>query len=249
MIALVTGGNRGIGLAIGQALVAAGHTVYLAARHPEQMAQNWPQVPAQAHGVALDVTDASSIQQTVQQIVTSHQRLDILVNAAGIAGIGPIDAPTDIPQWHQVLNTDLTGTYLCCRAVLPTMQQQGWGRIINIASSLGLRGMKMAHAYCAAKHGVVGLTRALAQDVMAAGITVNAICPGWVATDMGFQSMALIAQLHQIEPVMFQEAELAAIPLQRWITPAEVAAQVMYLISEAAAPVTGQALEISGGLA
>lgn len=248
MIALVTGGNRGIGLAIGQALVAAGHTVYLGARHPEQMNHHWEKAPEQAKSLHLDVTQESSVAQVVQHILATHQRLDILVNAAGIAGIGSIDAPEDVSQWHHVLNTDLTGTYLCCRAVLPTMRKHGWGRIINIASVLGLRGMKQSHAYCAAKHGVVGLTRALAQDVMTEGITVNAVCPGWVETEMGYHSMATIAELHQIDPVMFQEAELAAIPLQRWITPEEVAAQVMYLVSEAAA-VTGQALEISGGLA
>lgn len=248
MIALVTGGNRGIGLAIAQALVHGGHTVYLAARHLDRLRETWPAYPAQAIPLSMDVTQSETISQAVGQIATHHQRLDILVNAAGVAGIGAIEDTHDEAQWHHILATDLTGTYLCCRAVLPFMRQHQWGRILNIASVLGLRGMRQSHAYCAAKHGVVGLTRALAQDVMSDGITVNALCPGWVDTDMGHESMATIAHAHGIEPQMFKEAELAAVPLQRWITPQEVAALAIYLVSEAAAPITGQAIEMSGGL-
>lgn len=235
----VTGGSRGIGYAVA-AHWAATAEVWIGARNPEALQQAADRLGVQAHG--LDVTDAAS----VAAFFAAVGPLDALVHAAGTSGFSDLADPADPVLFQQVIATDLTGAYLCNREALKTMASGG--RVVNIASSLGLRGMRNAYAYCAAKHGLVGLTRALALDVAERGITVNAVCPGWVDTPMGHSSMARIAAHHQIDPQLFTAAELEAIPLGRWIAPEEVAAMVAYLLSPAAAAVTGQALEISGGL-
>lgn len=235
----ITGGSRGIGYAVA-AHWATTAEVWIGARNPEALQQAADRLGVQAHG--LDVTDAAS----VAAFFAAVGPLDALVHAAGTGGFSDLADPADPALFQQVVATDLTGAYLCNREALKTMVSGG--RIVNIASSLGLRGMRNAYAYCAAKHGLVGLTRALALDVAERHITVNAVCPGWVDTAMGHGSMAQIAAHHQIDPQLFIAAELEAIPLGRWIAPEEVAAMVAYLLSPAAAAVTGQALEISGGL-
>ena len=218
-LAVVTGGTRGIGRAIGERLVADGFVVVAAARSPKPM-------PPGMRFAALDVTDADA----VEAFFAGLGRLEVLVNNAGLAGAGA--------SWHDVIATNLTGTYLCCTAALPRLPNST-GRIINIASTLGLRGVADQPGYCAAKHGVIGLTRSFALAAAPRGISVNAICPGWVHTEMAtkrFSELGITA------------ADAAAgIPIGRITIPSEVADAVAFLAREGSGNITGQALVIDGG--
>ena len=226
-LAVVTGGTRGIGRAIAARLTADGYDVVAAARHgPAQ------RLPDGARFAACDVADAAS----VAALFAGIGRVDLLVNGAGLAGANPLDG--DDALWHAIIASNLHGAYHCCKAAM-TRLPDGSGRIVNIASVLGLRGVADQTAYCAAKHGVIGLTRALALALAPRRITVNAVCPGWVATGMAEQRYRELG----IGP-----ADAAAgVPTGRITTPEEVAALVAFLASADAANITGQALPIDGG--
>lgn len=186
-------------------------------------------------GVAFtgcDVTDVES----VKALFAGLDRVDALVNAAGLAGPNPL-LPDDA-LWHAILAANLTGPWLCCTAALPKIPD-GVGRIVNISSTLGLRGVPDQPAYCAAKHGLIGLTRSLALAVAARGITVNAVCPGWVDTDMARQRFGELG----ITP----EQAAAGVPAGRIALPEDVAGIVGFLLSPAAAHITGHALAVDGG--
>lgn len=223
-LAVVTGGTRGIGRAVADYLEEAGWEVLTLARRA---------VPDNSHRfAACDVADPVAVRAALEPLPT----VTALINAAGIAGANRLDG--DDALWHAIIDSNLHGTYYCCKAVLPKLPD-GSGRIVNIASVLGLRGVPDQTAYCAAKHGVVGFTRALALAVAERGITVNAICPGWVDTEM---AAARYAEL-RIGP-----AEAAAgMPTGRVVQPWEVAAMVGWLLSADARSITGQALAIDGG--
>ena len=208
--AVVTGGTRGIGRAICERLAEDGFTVIAAAR---------------TAAAALDVTDAAAVTAFFAGL-----DLDVLVNNAGLAGA---DAP-----WDAIIATNLTGTFNCCTAALPRLPDRT-GRIINISSTLGLRGVPDQIPYCAAKHGVIGLTRALALAAAPRGISVNAVCPGWVDTDMARQRFAELG---------ITAAEAAAgVPTGRIAAPREIADAVAFLARESSRSITGQALVIDGG--
>lgn len=174
-VAVVTGGTRGIGRAVALRLRAEGWRVVTAARRPP--------VETDPDFVACDVADAASVRELFGTVAKQHGRLDALVSCAGLAGANSLEG--DDTLWHEIIGSNLNGTYYCCKAALPLLPD-GIGRIVNVASVLGLRGVPDQTAYCSAKHGVVGLTRALALAVAARGITVNALCPGWVDTDMAY---------------------------------------------------------------
>ncbi len=247
-IALVTGGSRGIGLACAKAL-ATTYRVYIAARDATTLEQACAQAQAEnlkLEAIPLDVSDLSAVEQACQQIVAAQGQIDLLVHAAGTSAFSVLSSPSDPEHWQRVLQTNLSGAYYCSREVLRSMPPAG--RVIFISSVLGLRGMRNSHAYCASKHGVIGLAKSLAQDLAERSITVNAVCPGWVETEMATASMTAIAGHYRIPVKSFIEAEIQAVPIQRWIQVDEVAALVTYLASEQAAAVTGQAFEISGGL-
>ncbi len=223
-LVIVTGGTRGIGRAVADRLAAEGWSVLTIARSA---------VPANPHRfAACDVADAGA----VAAVFGPLPRIDALINCAGVAGANRLD--DDDALWHAIIDSNLHGTYHTCKAALPKLPD-GTGRIVNVASVLGLRGVPDQTAYCAAKHGVVGFTRALALAVAARGITVNALCPGWVATEMAEQRYAELG----ITP----EQAAAGVPTGRIATPGEIADAAVWLLRPASRGITGHALPIEGG--
>lgn len=174
--ALVTGGGKGIGLAVARALRASGANVSIVSRSAPDTGDDFVRISA-------DVSDEESVAQAFAQCRAAHGPISILVNNSGIAESAPFKR-TDKAMWDRIVGTNLTGTYLCTRHVIDEMLQAGWGRIVNIASIAGLYGAPYITAYTASKHGVMGLTRALAAELSGSGVTVNAICPGYTETDM-----------------------------------------------------------------
>lgn len=227
-VALVTGATRGIGRGIAERLRAEGFRVVTTARHAP--------VEADADFLACDVTSKTSVMALFSQIKEHHGRLDVLINNAGIAGAN--DLATDDALWHAIVDSNLHGTYHCCQAALPLLPD-GTGRIVNMASVLGLRGVPDQTAYCAAKHAVVGFTRALALALAPRGITVNALCPGWVDTPMAHQRFGELG--------ITQEQAAAGVPTGRIATPAEIADAVVWLLRPESRGITGHALPIEGG--
>jgi NAD(P)-dependent dehydrogenase (short-subunit alcohol dehydrogenase family) len=221
--AVVTGGTRGIGRAVADRLAAEDWDVLVVARSA---------VPSPHRFAACDVADPTA----VRSVFAGVDRVDALVNCAGIAGANRLDG--DDVLWHAIVSSNLHGTYHCCKAALPLLPDET-GRIVNIASVLGLRGVPDQTAYCAAKHGVVGFTRALAMAVAPRGITVNALCPGWVDTDMAEQRYAELA-------ITAEEAAAQA-PTGRVAAAAEIADAVIWLLRPESRGITGHALPIDGG--
>jgi NAD(P)-dependent dehydrogenase (short-subunit alcohol dehydrogenase family) len=187
--AWVTGGGSGIGAAIAETLVAAGMRVTITGRRQEVLQALASRFPGKMQAVEADVTDEAAVADAVARAKAAFGPVDVLVNNAGQAASAPF-LKTDATLWQQMLSVNLTGTFLCSQAVLPDMLTARWGRIINVASTAGLVGYAYVSAYVAAKHGVVGLTRALALEVAKKGITVNAVCPGYTETDILRESIA-----------------------------------------------------------
>jgi 3-hydroxybutyrate dehydrogenase len=246
-VALVTGGGRGIGRAIAVALSRSGARLVVAGRTaPEQAAGDLRAAGAEALAVACDVTSARSVAGAFAAARDRFGAVDILVNNAGIASSAPV-LKIDDDQWSHMLDVNLTGTFRCTQAALPDMLARGFGRIINIASVAGRVGFAYTAAYCAAKHGVLGLTRAVALEVARKGITVNAICPGWVDTEMTAASVARIVQTTGRTPEDARRTLEAMNPQRRLIQPEEVAAVAVFLAGEEAHGITGQAIDVDGG--
>jgi NAD(P)-dependent dehydrogenase (short-subunit alcohol dehydrogenase family) len=245
----VTGGGRGIGEAIATALAAEGCAVALAGRTPaslEAVAQRLRADGRDAVGLMCDVSDPSSVEATFAQFDRKWDRLDILVNNAGQSHSERLDR-LDIDTWRRVLDVNLTGTFLCSQAALKRMLPRRSGRIINIASTAAQMGFRYAGAYVAAKHGVLGLTRTMALETATCGITVNAVCPGWVDSDMLEEAVSTISAKTGCTPEQARERLAGESPQQRIITPDEVAATVVWLASDTARAITGQAISVSGG--
>ncbi|MGR4868040.1 SDR family NAD(P)-dependent oxidoreductase [Variovorax sp. LARHSF232] len=245
--ALITGAARGIGAEIARALASEGARLSLLGRRRDALQQLADTLPGTGHAVVVaDVADAESVTAAFAQARAALGPIAILVNNAGQAESAPFHK-TSLALWQRMLGVNLTGSFLCAQAALPDMLQAGWGRIVNIASTAGQKGYPYVSAYVAAKHGVVGLTRALALEVARKGVTVNAVCPGYTDTDILQDSIAnVVAKTGRSAEEALAEFS-AGNPQQRVVQPAEVADAVRWLCGAAAASINGQSISVSGG--
>lgn len=252
-LVLITGGGRGIGRAIALAFAREGAQVAVAARTLEQVEQVAREIADQFQTSALpvmcDVSDVRSVERMFASVGERFGRgPDILVNNAGIAESAPVGR-TDDELWHRHLEINLSGSFYCTRAALPGMIERGWGRIINMASIAGKTGAPYIAAYSASKHGLIGLTRSTALEVAAKGITANAICPGYVDTDMTTRGVENITKKTGLSADEAMESILKMSPQNRLVTSEEVAALALLLASEEGRGINGQAISVDGGAA
>ncbi len=250
-IALITGGGRGIGRAIAHAFAREGAALAVAARTQEQVEnvakELTDQFQVQAIAIACDVSDGESITAMFGKFNEAFGHgPDILVNNAGIAESALLTR-TGNDLWRRIQGINLDGTFYCMRAALPHMIEAGWGRVINIASIAGKTGAPYIAAYSASKHGVLGLTRSVSQEVASKGITVNAICPGYVDTDMTTGAVEIITNKTSMTKDQALDSLKKMSPQNRLITSEEVAALALLLASEEGRGINGQAINIDGG--
>ncbi|MDZ4253111.1 MAG: SDR family oxidoreductase [Sulfuritalea sp.] len=246
--ALVTGGGRGIGAAVAAALIAAGHRVTVTGRDRGVLdsAARLHADSGRCRTAVMDVADRASVDGAMAEARAGFGPIDILVNNAGQAESAPFQKTT-AELFERMLAVNLGGSFHCTQAALPDMLAAHWGRVINIASTAGLVGYAYVAAYCAAKHGVVGLTRALALEYASKGITVNAVCPGYTETDIVRTAVANIVAKTGRDAAQAR-AELAkGNPMQRLVTPQEVADTVLWLCGDGAASINGQSIAVAGG--
>ncbi|HET9895076.1 MAG TPA: SDR family NAD(P)-dependent oxidoreductase [Streptosporangiaceae bacterium] len=250
--AIVTGATSGIGLAVTRLLAGQGRAVYICARNADNVAAVVKDLQNDGFDVAgmrCDVTSGDDVRAMVAAAVSTFGPVTILVNNAGRNG-GGITAEIEDSLWYEVIETNLTSVFRVTREVLARggMRDAGWGRIVNIASTAGKQGVVLGAPYSASKHGVVGFTKALGLELAQTGITVNAVCPGYVETSMAQRvRQGYAAHWGITEAAVLSKFE-AKIPLGRYGTPEEVAAMVGYLAGDCAAPVTAQAINVCGGL-
>jgi len=238
-VAFVTGASRGIGRAIALSLCRSGFDIVVASpeiEKNEEVAEEIRACSGEAMTVNLDVTSAESVKTAFAKALADKTRIDVLVNNAGITrdGLAVRMKPND---WDLVMQINLDGAFRCCQAVLPTMMRNRWGRIVNIASVVGQAGSAGQANYAASKAGLIGLTKALAQEMASRNITVNAVAPGYIDTDMT-----------KVLPEDVRAKILAAVPLGRMGKPEDIANAVKFLAGEDAAYITGQVLAVNGGM-
>ena len=251
-VAVVTGATRGIGLEIVTTLARAGMSVFLCAREHDAVAATVKSLQEEGlsvDGTSCDVRSPGQIHEFVQEAGGRFGRIDILVNNAGRPGGGNTAEISD-ELWCDVVDTNLTSVFRVTREFLTAggMLERGRGRIINIASTGGKQGVVYAAPYSATKHGVVGFTKALGLELAKTGITVNAVCPGFVETPMAAQVREHYATLWGVDTGEAHARITARVPIGRYVEPSEVAAMVQYLVGPGAAAVTAQALNVCGGL-
>lgn len=243
--AVITGGGSGIGAAIADRLSVLGARLTLMARSEERLRAK-AQALGEAQAVAVDITDGDAVTAAFDRARNRFGAVDILVNNAGVAEGIPFHK-LDLATWRNTIDVNLTGTFLCCRAVVEDMRARKAGHIVNVASTAGLIGYAYVTAYAAAKHGVVGLTRALALELAKSGVTVNAVCPGYTETDIVKDAVAnIMAKTGRSEAEA--RAELTARnPQGRLVQPEEVASAVAWLCLPEQRSMTGQAIAVAGG--
>ncbi len=247
--AVVTGASRGIGAAVATALAEAGAEVVLAARNEEQIGERASAIRArglQAWPLRCDVTDPGSIADLAAAATDRLGKVDILVNNAGVASSAPLHHLT-LEEWNRLISVNATGTFLCMQAFAPAMAERGWGRVVNIASLAARVGARYIGAYAASKHAVLGFTRCIAAEMAPRGVTVNAICPGYVDTDMTTTTIERIIGKTGLSREQALDTILATTPQRRLIEPDEVAHAVVMLCHDGARGINGQAIGIDGG--
>lgn len=237
--ALVTGASRGIGRACAQALANAGCRVVITARSLDNLIETETEIRSsgcESFSIAMDVSDVASIKAGFEKAAKEFGRIDILVNNAGITKDG-LAVRMKEADWHTVLQTNLSGSFFAIQQVLPAMMRERWGRIVNISSVVGEMGNPGQANYVASKAGLIGLTKSLAQELGSRNITVNAVAPGFIETDM---TVSLSDELKQ--------KMLASTPLRRMGMPDDIARAVKFLVSEDASFITGHVLDVNGGI-
>lgn len=247
--ALVTGGGRGIGRETALALAREGADVAVTARTAaeiEKVADEVRGLGRRAEAFTVDVASAESVRALFAAVRERFGAPDVLVNGAGVAPSALLTRTPD-ELWHQAIETNLSGPFYCTREALPAMVEKGWGRIVNVASIAGKTGYPYISAYAASKHGLLGLTKCVALEVADKGVTVNAVCPGYVDTPMTDASIErMVAKTGRAAADLRRNLELMS-PQKRLFTSEEVAAMIVFLCTEGARGINGQALSIDGG--
>jgi NAD(P)-dependent dehydrogenase (short-subunit alcohol dehydrogenase family) len=247
--AVITGGSRGIGAAVARALAEQGATVMVVSRKLAQVQEVADELSTEgysAHAAACDVSDEAQVAALAEQANATLGQVDILVNNAGIAVAAPVKATT-LADWNRVIAVNATGTFLCTRALMPAMAERGWGRVVNVASVAGLAAGQYVGAYAASKHAVIGFTRAAAAEVATRGVTVNAVCPGYVDTAMTDATLDNISAKTQLDRDAGRAMLEKVSPQGRLFEPEEVAYLVLCLCDPRARGVNGHALVLDGG--
>ena len=248
-VVFVTGGGRGIGRAVALSFARPGVTIAVAARTASQLDETARAISAAGADpivLSMDVRSAESVDTALTEFARRTERIDVLVNNAGVGGGEPIHQSSE-SAWRCIIETNVIGMYLVTRGALQFIPDGG--RIVNLSSVLGRFGVAGYTAYCTSKHAVLGFTRALALELAQRAITVNAVCPGWVETEMAVEGMTLGAQARDITYEEFRRRALKAVPIKRIIQPDEVARLVNFLAAPESAAITGQTYNICGGQA
>jgi NAD(P)-dependent dehydrogenase (short-subunit alcohol dehydrogenase family) len=244
--AAVTGGGRGIGASVAALLVKLGASVTIMGRDQKTLDAKAAELGAQVFAQRIDVSDPSVIEASFKAAAAKFGPVSILINNAGIAKAAPFHK-TDLAFWNQIMATDLTGAFLCTAQVTKGMTEAGYGRIVNIASTAGMTGIAYCTAYCAAKHGLIGLTRSLAKEMAKTAVTVNAVCPGYTETDIVTETLDNIVAKTGRSREEALKTITAHNPQGRLIKPEEVAEAVAWLCLPASQSVTGQSILVAGG--
>ena len=247
--AVITGGGRGIGAAVARALAEVGARVVVSARSTDQIesvAESLRQLGHKAWAVTCDVTNADQVRNLVRESTELLGSVDILVNNAGIASSAPLKA-ISLEDWERIMAVNVTGPFLCTQAFIPGMIESGWGRVVNVASVAGKVGQPYIAAYCASKHALIGFTRAVAVEMAAKGVTVNAVCPGYVDTPMTVESVANMTRKTSLSGAAAREYLENLSPQGRLMEPEEVAHLVVSLCAPLAKGITGQSVVLDGG--